>query len=69
MSQYERIDEKILDLFREHMVGWLETWPLNSARAEHMAVVMEETAEALRDLPEQNENYELTYEKLYEEGT
>ena len=65
-DNHERIDEDILDLFRDHMVGWLKTWPLNTARAEHMAVVMEETAEALRELPEQTENHELDYETLYE---
>jgi hypothetical protein len=67
MSNHERIDEEILDLFRRHMVAWLETWPLNSARAEHMAKVMEETAEALRNLPDQKQNYDLEYSDLYGE--
>lgn len=49
------------------MVGWIQTWPLNSARAEHMAIVMEETAEALKELPKKTENHDLDYEKLYGE--
>lgn len=62
---HERIDDEILDLFRKHVVGWLQTWPLNKARAEHMAEVLEETAEDLRQLPDQTENYDLDYETLY----
>lgn len=67
MTRHERIDEEILDLFREKMVGWIQTWPLNSARAEHMAIVMEETAEALKELPKKTENHDLDYENLYGE--
>lgn len=61
------MNEDVLELFKKKIFGFLQRWPLNNARAVIMAKAMEETAEALRNLPDidSNKNVDICYEDFY----